>query len=170
MTYCTPYLLSLGLTKSKTSLVWIAGPISGLVVQPLVGIIADRSTSKWGRRRPFMAGGTVLVCLCLFALGWTSEIVEFVSPGNEMVSFSLEGVKVSFLPDVKQNESRTITLAVLSIYGVDFAINAVQASCRSLIVDMLPTEKQQTGSAWGMFTFSQVQDLSNKAQRLAWLL
>jgi solute carrier family 45, member 1/2/4 len=39
-------------------------------------------------------------------------------------------------------------VAVLSIYGVDFAINAVQASCRSLIVDTLPIEKQQIGSAW----------------------
>lgn len=41
-----------------------------------------------------------------------------------------------------------IALAVLSIYGVDFAINAVQASTRSLIVDTLPASKQQLGSAW----------------------
>lgn len=40
-------------------------------------------------------------------------------------------------------------LAVLSIYALDFAINAVQASCRSLIVDTLPIPKQQLGSAWG---------------------
>ena len=93
MTYCTPYLLSLGLTKSKTSLVWIAGPISGLVVQPIIGILADKSTSKWGRRRPFMVGGTALVCVCLFALGWTTEIVEFLAPGDEMVGKSDNGVR-----------------------------------------------------------------------------
>ncbi|KAG9580716.1 hypothetical protein KCV04_g23243, partial [Aureobasidium melanogenum] len=40
MTYCTPYLLQLGLTKSKLSLVWIAGPLSGLIMQPIVGIMA----------------------------------------------------------------------------------------------------------------------------------
>ena len=33
----TPYLLSLGLTKSAVSMVFLAGPISGLVVQPLIG-------------------------------------------------------------------------------------------------------------------------------------
>ncbi|KAI9661649.1 MAG: hypothetical protein M1821_008887 [Bathelium mastoideum] len=77
-----------------------------------------------------MIGGTVLVCICLLALGWTTEIIEFFAPGD------------------RTNGSRIIVLAVLSIYGVDFAINAVQASCRSLIVDTLPTEKQQTGSAW----------------------
>lgn len=74
-TDCTPYLLQLGLTKSRTSLVWIAGPLSGLIMQPVVGVLADRSRSKWGRRRPFMIGGALLVGLCLVVLGWTAEIV-----------------------------------------------------------------------------------------------
>lgn len=74
-TDCTPYLLQLGLTKSRTSLVWIAGPLSGLIMQPLVGVITDRSTSKWGRRRPFMVVGSLLVGLCLLLLGWTTELV-----------------------------------------------------------------------------------------------
>ena len=73
----TPYLLSLGLSKSRTSLVWIAGPLSGLIMQPVVGVIADRSRSRWGRRRPFMIGGSVIVGLCLLVLGWTREIIAF---------------------------------------------------------------------------------------------
>jgi solute carrier family 45 protein 1/2/4 len=56
-------------------MVWIAGPLSGLIMQPLVGVIADNSRSKWGRRRPFMLIGSIVVALCLFMLGWTSEIV-----------------------------------------------------------------------------------------------
>ena len=74
-TDCTPYLLQLGLTKSKTSLVWIAGPLSGLIMQPVVGVLADSSKSKWGRRRPFMIGGSLIVGACLVILGWTAEIV-----------------------------------------------------------------------------------------------
>ncbi|KAL2041407.1 hypothetical protein N7G274_005789 [Stereocaulon virgatum] len=130
MTYCTPYLLQLGLTKSRTSLVWIAGPLSGLIMQPVVGVLADNSKSKWGRRRPFMVGGSLVVGLCLLVLGWTSEIVAV------------------FISDPGMAKSCTIALAVLSIYAVDFAINAVQSSCRSLIVDTLPIAKQQLGSAW----------------------
>ncbi|KAF1985959.1 MFS general substrate transporter [Aulographum hederae CBS 113979] len=131
MTYCTPYLLELGLTKSKVSLVWIAGPLSGLIMQPVVGIIADRSKSKWGRRRPFMVVGAAIVSLSLLVLGWTAEIVGlFVAADGEV------------------HKASTILLAVLSIYAVDFAINAVQASTRSLIVDTLPIPKQQLGSAW----------------------
>ena len=47
-----------------------------------------------------------------------------------------------------QADTSTIVLAVLMIYVVDFAINAVQACCRALIVDTLPVSRQQIGSAW----------------------
>ncbi|KAF3348897.1 hypothetical protein VD0002_g6968 [Verticillium dahliae] len=130
MTYCTPYLLNLGLTKSNTSLVWIAGPLSGLIVQPIVGVIADQSTSKWGRRRPFIVMGSMIAALSMIVLGFTQEIVGF------------------FVADEKSARGFTITLAVLAIYAVDFAINAVMSCARSLIVDTLPIEKQQAGAAW----------------------
>ncbi|KAF7454052.1 MelB Na+ melibiose symporter [Pyrenophora tritici-repentis] len=130
MSYCTPYLLELGLTKSKISLVWVAGPISGLIMQPIVGVVADRSTSRWGRRRPFMFFGTILVAMFLLLLGWTKEVVRY------------------FIKDEAAAKSATIYLAVFSIYGIDFAINAVQGSCRGLVVDTLPIEKQQMGSSW----------------------
>ncbi|KAL8677858.1 MAG: hypothetical protein Q9186_005744 [Xanthomendoza sp. 1 TL-2023] len=130
MTYCTPYLLQLGLTKSKTSLVWIAGPLSGLVMGPVVGVLADNSKSKYGRRRPFMVGGAIVVSMGLLVLGWTAEIVGF------------------FIPESELRRVLTVTLAVFSIYLVDFAINAIQSTSRSLIVDTLPIPKQQKGSAW----------------------
>ncbi|OKL57842.1 hypothetical protein UA08_07303 [Talaromyces atroroseus] len=130
--HCTPYLLQLGLTKSRTSLVWIAGPLSGLIIHPLIGVIADRSRSRWGRRRPFMLGGALVVAFCLLLLGWTSEVVGW------------------FAHDIEKEQKRnyTIAVAVLAIYGVDFAISAVQACCRSIIVDTLPISQQQLGSAW----------------------
>jgi len=88
MTYCTPYLLQLGLTKSKLSLVWIAGPLSGLIMQPIVGILADKSKSKYGRRRPVMLAGAVIVGVCLLILGWTSEIVSRFVTEPEPVNHS----------------------------------------------------------------------------------
>ena len=85
MTYCTPYLLSLGLSKSKLSLVWVAGPLSGLVVQPIIGQLSDRSTSKYGRRRPYMIGGTAAVATCYIILGWAKEIVAYFVEDSELV-------------------------------------------------------------------------------------
>ncbi|CAI6095568.1 unnamed protein product [Clonostachys chloroleuca] len=130
MTYCTPYLLNLGLTKSNTSLVWIAGPLSGLIVQPVVGVISDECKSRWGRRRPLMVIGTIIVALSLLVLGFTKEIVGL------------------FQKDEEKARRPTIVLAVLAIYVVDFAINSVMSCSRSLVVDTLPIEKQQTGAAW----------------------
>lgn len=134
MTYCTPYLLHLGLTKSKISLVWIAGPLSGLIMQPIVGVVADRNTSRWGRRRPFMVVGAVIVVALLLVLGWTREVVEFFVGTKE--------------EDQAMIKSMTVSLAVLSIYAIDFAINVVQGCSRALITDSLPMQKQQLGSAW----------------------
>ncbi|KAK8055529.1 hypothetical protein PG993_000756 [Apiospora rasikravindrae] len=131
MTYGNPYLLSLGLSKSHTSLVWIAGPLSGLIVQPIVGAIADESRSKWGRRRPFIAGGSIIVALGLLVLGFTKEIIT------------------AFFGEGEGAQNITIFVAVLSIYVVDFSINAVMSAARSLVVDTLPVSKQQDGAAWG---------------------
>ena len=91
---CTPYLLQLGLTKSKTSLVWIAGPLSGLIIQPLIGVIADRSRSKWGRRRPFMVFGSLVVAFCLLVLGWTKEIVGLFVKDPEKVHILFIGTLI----------------------------------------------------------------------------
>lgn len=130
MTYCTPYLLSLGLSKGQTSLVWVAGPLSGLIVQPIIGVLADESTSKWGRRRPIIVIGSLIVACSLISLGFTKEIVA------------------AFVEDKETARVLTIILAVLSLYSVDFSINAVMSCARSLVVDTLPIQKQQTGAAW----------------------
>lgn len=109
---CTPYLLNLGLTKSNTSLIWIAGPLSGLIVQPIIGVIADENTSRWGRRRPLMMAGAAVVAAGLVLMGFTRELVGLVIAHDE------------------QARRTTIALAVLSIYIVDFAINVGMLAVR----------------------------------------
>ncbi|KAG0339324.1 hypothetical protein BG004_006866 [Podila humilis] len=131
MAYGTPFLLQLGLSKSLMSLVWLAGPLSGLVMQPVVGVLSDRCTLKMGRRRPFLIVGVAAVVLSFLGLGWCKEIMGFVV-GSE--SPRLDGA--------------TILMAVASIYILDFAINCVQASCRTLIVDSLPSSQQEAAAAW----------------------
>ncbi|KAI8360833.1 major facilitator superfamily domain-containing protein [Blakeslea trispora] len=133
MAYGTPYLLSLGLSKSIMSLVWIAGPLSGLVMQPVVGVISDNCKSKWGRRRPFLWGGTVVVVFSLLVIGWTREITWFFTRQPE---------------DNETFKTLSIIIAVASIYILDFSINCVQASCRALLVDSLPSAQQEDGNAW----------------------
>lgn len=60
-------------------------------MQPVVGVLADSSRSKWGRRRPFMIGGALIVGVCLLVLGWTEEIVSLVVVEPGLVSAKLDG-------------------------------------------------------------------------------
>ncbi|RKP25287.1 hypothetical protein SYNPS1DRAFT_15876, partial [Syncephalis pseudoplumigaleata] len=126
----TPYLLSLGMRRSYMSLVWLAGPLSGLIMQPLVGAFSDRCTSRFGRRRPFMLGGTVVVIFGLMLIGWVREIGGALAANDE------------------QAATLSIAIAVAAFYLVDFAVNTVQATIRALIVDVLPGDKQEQGNAW----------------------
>lgn len=110
MTYATPYLLSLGLSKSKLSLVWVAGPLSGLIMQPVIGILADKSTSRWGRRRPFMVWGMALVSCLLLVLGWAGEIVSWLGIGagdEEMVGVAHTVLLARRIADVEYAEERS---------------------------------------------------------------
>ena len=74
MGYASPYLLSLGLSKSSLAIVFLAGPLSGLVMQPLIGVLADNSTSRFGRRRPYMLAGTVICIFGMLLLGYTRTV------------------------------------------------------------------------------------------------
>jgi solute carrier family 45 protein 1/2/4 len=59
----------------------------------------------------------------------------------------------SYDTDCNKVNTVTILLAVAALAVVDFAVNAVQASCRALMVDTLPIPQQQHGSAWGELFF-----------------
>jgi solute carrier family 45 protein 1/2/4 len=107
----SPFLLSLGLSKSLMALVWIAGPLSGTLVQPYVGMLSDNCRIRWGKRKPFMLGGAAATICSLMFLAWTKEIV-----GGFLGLFGADptsdGVKIT-----------VIAVAVLWVYILDFAIN-----------------------------------------------
>ncbi|KAG6008598.1 hypothetical protein E4U21_004238 [Claviceps maximensis] len=131
----SPYLLSLGLSKSLMALVWIAGPLTGTLVVPYVGILSDNCRVRWGRRRPFMIGGTVATVVGLLFLGWTREIVGGV--------LGLLGAD----PESKAVKVVIIMAAVAAIYVLDIAINTVQAAIRAFIVDCAPAHQQEEANA-----------------------
>ncbi|KAJ7179781.1 MFS general substrate transporter [Mycena filopes] len=130
MSYASPYLLSLGLSTSHVALVFLAGPLSGLIVQPLIGAVADTSTSRWGRRRPFILLGCLLCVVGMLLLGYTKGVAAWI--------FERGGHAHNVL---------TVILAILAIFVIDFSINAVQAVDRALLVDTLPPAQQAAGNA-----------------------
>jgi maltose/moltooligosaccharide transporter len=62
-----PLFLLIGARPDQLPILNLAGPVTGLVIQPLIGAISDRTWSpRWGRRRPFVTGGALLCALILF--------------------------------------------------------------------------------------------------------
>lgn len=107
----SPYLLSLGLSKSLMALVWIAGPLSGTLVQPYVGMLSDNCRISWGRRKPFMLGGAIATATSLMFLSWTREVV-----GGLLGLFGAD-------PESHGVKTTILVVAVLWVYILDFAIN-----------------------------------------------
>lgn len=58
----------LGAAPEQLSLLWLAGPVTGMLVQPLVGSMSDRTWGRLGRRRPYFLAGAVLASLALLAM------------------------------------------------------------------------------------------------------
>lgn len=59
---------SLGESIDNLPLLWIAAPLTGLLVQPLIGHFSDRTWGRFGRRRPYFLAGAVLATLALFGM------------------------------------------------------------------------------------------------------
>jgi solute carrier family 45 protein 1/2/4 len=107
-----------------------------VVVQPLVGLLSDRSHIRLGRRRPFIIGGTIGVVASLLALAWIEAIAGRSSNGQS----------------VDQSSSTTkhiiISIAILLIYTLNTSIQPLQAGLRTLIVENCPKHQQTQASAW----------------------
>jgi len=67
-TAINPIFLYLGASEDMLPILNIAGPVTGLVVQPIIGALSDKTWSlKWGRRKPYFLIGALLGSICLFA-------------------------------------------------------------------------------------------------------
>ncbi len=74
-----PIYSYLGAEESKLPLLLLAGPLTGLLVQPIVGALSDRTNSRWGRRTPYFIAGAILCTLGLFFMPMSSSILMAVS-------------------------------------------------------------------------------------------
>ena len=69
-----PIYSYLGADEAALPLLFLAGPITGLLVQPIVGAMSDRTLSRWGRRTPYFLIGAILCSLCLIAMPYSSAL------------------------------------------------------------------------------------------------
>lgn len=70
----SPIYAYLGAEESALPLLYLAGPVTGLLVQPIVGAMSDRTLSKYGRRTPYFLIGAILCSLSLLAMPYSAAL------------------------------------------------------------------------------------------------
>lgn len=74
-----PIYSFLGADESQLPVLGLAGPVTGLIIQPLIGALSDRTQSKWGRRTPYFLLGAVLCSAGLLAMPLAASILTAAS-------------------------------------------------------------------------------------------
>jgi maltose/moltooligosaccharide transporter len=70
-----PLYSFLGAKEGELPLLFLAGPVTGLLIQPIIGAMSDKTWSpKYGRRKPFFLIGALLCSLCLVAFPFSSSL------------------------------------------------------------------------------------------------
>lgn len=69
----------LGADEASLPILQLAGPMTGLLIQPLIGAMSDRTNSRWGRRTPYFLVGAILCSLGLLAMPYSSSLLMAAS-------------------------------------------------------------------------------------------
>jgi len=65
----------LGATPHEIPILNLAGPVTGLLIQPIIGVMSDKTwTPKWGRRKPYFFAGALICSLCLLVYPFSSTL------------------------------------------------------------------------------------------------
>ncbi|HNY07167.1 MAG TPA: MFS transporter [Bacteroidales bacterium] len=88
-------LSALGANVDQLSYFWLAAPLAGLIVQPIVGLSSDKTWTRLGRRIPFILGGAFVSALAMFFMP-NSEFFAYLLPPMFFGAFMLLFMDTSF--------------------------------------------------------------------------
>ncbi len=92
----------------EIGIVWAAGPLAGIIGQPIVGLISDKVWFWGGRRRPFIFIGATLAALMLLALPNIQEISDFIGIGSIVFVSTVIALTLDLAINVSFNPTRSI--------------------------------------------------------------
>src|SRR5664279_266170 len=120
---------SLGAKIDDIPILWIAAPLTGLIMQPVIGHLSDKTWHpKWGRRRPFFLIGSILASMALiffpnvWAL-WMAAIMLWLLDAS--INISMEPFR-AFVGDMLHDDQRTSGFAMQSFFiGIGAVISSI---------------------------------------------
>ena len=104
--------------ESSLPYLWLAGPITGLIIQPIIGSMSDRTWNKLGRRRPYFLAGAILASVALFFMPDSSAV--WMAAGllwilDASINITMEPFR-AFVADKLPEEQRTLGFVMQSFF------------------------------------------------------
>jgi maltose/moltooligosaccharide transporter len=129
----------LGASPEQVPILWLAGPVTGLLVQPIIGSMSDRTWNRLGRRRPYFLTGAILASIALFFMPDSSAL--WMAAGllwilDASINVSMEPFR-AFVADKLNIDQRTAGFAMQSFFiGIGATLaNALPYIFRRMGVD-----------------------------------
>jgi len=109
---------TLGAKIDDIPILWIAAPVTGLIVQPIIGHMSDKTWGRLGRRRPFFLTGAILASVALLVM--PNSPVLWVAAGmlwimDASINVSMEPFR-AFVGDMLPSEQRTTGFSMQSFF------------------------------------------------------
>lgn len=111
-------LSSLGANLESLSFFWLAAPMMGLIVQPIVGAASDRTWNRFGRRGPYLLGGAIVACSAMWLMPNSAAMVSIIPP---------------------------LVFGAVMFALMDGSFNISMQPFRALVADMTPEEQRTQG-------------------------
>lgn len=118
----------LGADIEDIPILWIAAPVTGLIVQPIIGYFSDRTWNRLGRRRPYFLVGAILASIALFIMPnsptlWVAAGMLWIMDAS--INISMEPFR-AFVGDNLADEQRTLGFAMQSFFiGVGAVVGSL---------------------------------------------
>jgi maltose/moltooligosaccharide transporter len=113
---------TLGATEDSIPMLWIAAPLTGLIVQPIIGYLSDRTWHpKFGRRRPYFLLGAILSSLALFFVPYSSTLwmaAGFLWIMDASINISMEPFRALVadkLPDSQRSYGFVVQTLIIGV-------------------------------------------------------
>jgi len=124
---------TLGAKIDAIPILWIAAPVTGLIIQPIIGHMSDKTWGKLGRRRPYFLSGAILASLAILIM--PNSPVLWVAAGmlwimDASINISMEPFR-AFVGDMLPSKQRTTGFSMQSFF---IGIGAVVASALPYIM------------------------------------
>ena len=108
----------LGARPDEVPLLWLAAPVTGLLVQPVIGALSDRTWGRLGRRRPYFLVGAILASVALFFMPTSSSLwmaASLLWMLDASINVSMEPFR-AFVADKLDTSQRTAGFVMQSLF------------------------------------------------------